>query len=364
MLWKLRRHLSHANLLIALALPMLAISGCGSAATDRGIGARTQSGLVSIGAGLLGPSGLKAAVYARGPRTMVAFAFDSAGRLWFTVTGLETGPRSRYGVYLVAKEGVRPQGVIAGLNEPIGLDWYAGKLYVASVGRVDAYWDFNGTRFARHKTILKIPGAKGTLNNLLTMAPDGRFLMAVGATCERCAISKWEGAIVSFKPDGSDLRVYAGRIHLPFGLIYYPGTSDLFVSMDQPDYKGRGDWLSIVREGEEWGFPGCYGQGGPSCAGVPAPLATLDPGGAASGIAIATGQLGPSVGTSALVGEWQVSKVQRVALARTSSGFRSTDVTPFLRGIRGPIALAFAPDGSLLVGDWSTGTIYRIYRAS
>jgi glucose/arabinose dehydrogenase len=34
-----------------------------------------------------------------------------------------------------------------------------------------------------------------------------------------------------------------------------------------------------------------------------------------------------------------------------------------LSGFKNPLPLAVAPDGSLLVGDWGSGTIYRIARA-
>jgi glucose/arabinose dehydrogenase len=347
--------------LVVPALAMLAISGCGSASTSDTSKTHRQPELVPIGAGLSGPAGLKATVYAKGPPTVAAFAFDQVGRLWLTAAGLET--HTHDGVYLVAKAGGQMQRIISGLNNPLGLDWYAGKLYVASVGRVDAYWGFDRTHFTQHKTILKGPETGGE-NNLLTMAPDGRFVMGVSATCDHCTpTSKWDGAIVSFKPDGSDLRLYASRIRAPVGLNYYPGTNDLFVSMNQRDDLGTatpGDWLSIVQEGQDWGFPGCYGQGGPSCAGIPTPLAELDPHGAVGGVVITTGQLGPSVGNSALVAEWNVAKVQRVGLARSGAEVRSTGVTPFLRGLHNPLALALAPDGSLLAGDWSTGTIYTI----
>jgi glucose/arabinose dehydrogenase len=344
---------------LALAFSMLALPGCGSAGKSH-----ATAKLVAVGAGLMGPPGLKATVYAKGPPTVAAFAFDRDGRLWLTAAGLET--HTRDGVYMVAKAGAHAQKVISKLNDPLGLDWYAGKLYVASVGHVDAFWGFNGRHFTEHRTIFKGPVAGGE-NNLLVMAPDGRFLMGVTATCDHCAPkSKWSGAIVSFRPDGSDLRLYAGRIRAPFGLAYFPGTSDLLVSMNQQDDLGAltpGDWLAIVREGQDWGFPGCHAQGGPACVGVPRPIAVLDKHAAVGGIAIATGQLGASVGTSALVPEWSLAKVQRVALTKAGSSYQGT-VTPFLRGIRSPLALAFAPDQSLLVGDWATGTIYRIAASS
>ena len=312
----------------------------------------------------MGSPGLKATVYAQGPPTVAVFDFDRDGRLWLTAAGLET--HTQDGVYVVAKAGAPARRVISGLNDPLGLDWYAGRLYVASVGRVDAYWGFNGSRFTRHREILEGPLSAGE-NNLRVMAPDGRFLMGVSATCDHCVpTSKWDGAIVSFRPNGSDLRLCASRIRAPVGLALFPGTSDLFVSMNQQDNLGAltpGDWLAIVREGQDWRFPDCYGQGGPACAGAPKPLAVLDKHAAVGGIAIATGQLGPSIGTSAIVAEWNVAKVLRVSLTRTGSGFQGT-VTPFLTGMAHPLALAFAPDRSLLVGDWATGKIYRIAPAS
>ncbi len=136
--------------------------------------------------------------------------------------------------------------------------------------------------------------------------------------------------------------------------------------MNQRDDLGArtpGDWLSLVAEGQDWGFPDCYGQGGPACAGVPRPVAVLDKHAAAGGVVILNGQLGPSVGNSALVAEWQSAKVLRVALSRSGSTYTGS-VTPFLSGLRNPLALTLAPDRSLLVADWGTGTIYRLRRGS
>ncbi len=358
-----RTHLDLRLGTLALAISLLVCPGCGSANESPASKRPATPQLVAVGAGLKGPPGLKAAVYAQGPPTVAAFAFDPDGRLWLTAAGLET--HTHDGVYLIAKAGAPAQKVISGLDDPLGLDWYAGKLYVASVGRVDAYWGFDGSRFTGHRKILDGPLSKGE-NNLLVMAPDGRFVMGVTATCDHCVpTSRWDGAIVSFRPDGSDLNVYASRIRAPFGLAYFPGTSDLFVTMNQQDNLGGltpGDWLATVKEGQDWRFPECHGQGGMACAGVPEPVAVLDKHAAVGGVAITTGQLGASIGTAAIVAEWNVAKVQRVALAQTGSGYRGT-VAPFLTGLRNPLALAFAPDHSLLVGDWATGTIYRVVSA-
>jgi glucose/arabinose dehydrogenase len=346
--------------LCVLGVALFAICGCGSSAGHSPVIGVSTPTLVSIGAGLKGPTGLRASVYAQGPLTTAAFALDSRGRLWLTAAGLENYAHD--GVYMVAKAGAPAVKVVSGLKNPLGILWHEGKLYVASIGRVDEFGDLRGTRFVQHRRILDGPVAKAE-NNLLAVAPDGRLLMGITATCDHCAPSSpFSGSIVSFRPDGSDLRLYATRIRAPFGLAYFPGTDDLFASMNQRDDLGArtpGDWLGLVKEGQDWGFPGCYGQGGRACAGVPAPVAVLDEHAASGAVAIATGQLGSSVGTSALVAEWQSAKVMKVALTRTGSTYKGS-VTQLLSGMEKPLALALAPGGSLLVGDWSSGTIYRI----
>lgn len=78
----------------------------------------------------------------------------------------------------------------------------------------------------------------------------------------------------------------------------------------------------------------------------------------ASLVDIGAGLQGPA-GLKALVTEWARGKVQRVALKKDGSGYKGS-VTPFLTGIANPLAIALAPNGSLLVGDWRSGEIYRI----
>jgi len=166
---------------------------------------------------------------------------------------------------------------------------------------------------------------------------------------------------VSFRPDGSDLRLYAARIRAPFGLAFKPGTSDLFVTMNQRDDLGdrtTGDALAIVSPGTNWKFPACYAQGGPACADVPRPIALLDKHAAVGSVAILTGQLGRATASTALVAEWQAATVQRVTLKgqRRLRGLGK----PLAYRLQHPLALIVTRTRSVLVGDWGTGTIYRI----
>ena len=214
--------------------------------------------------------------------------------------------------------------------------------------------------------MIRGPVAGGENNNLV-LASDGRLLMGITATCDHCRPkSKYSGSIVSFRPDGSDLRVYASRIRAPVGLAFYPGTSHLFVSMNQRNDLGAqttGDALAIVRPGTNWKFPACYAQGGPACAGVPWPVALLGKHAAVGSVTMLTGQLGRATGNAALVAEWQLGKVQCVALNMTSGTYGGS-VSPWISGLQDPLALILTPKRSVLVGDWGTGTIYQIAPAS
>lgn len=89
--------------------------------------------------------------------------------------------------------------------------------------------------------------------------------------------------------------------------------------MNQRDDLGTktpGDWLSVVREGQDWRFPECYGQGRKACAGVPAPTAVLDRHAAAGGVAVTlSGPLARSLGSAAPIAEWTRGVVKAVALS-------------------------------------------------
>jgi len=316
--------------------------------------------LTSIGEGLHGPAGLEASVFATGLTHAAALAFDPEGRLWvataaFTYEGTD-------GIYVVDHAGAAPVEVITGLQTPLGLLWYEGSLYVASTSQVGAYSDFDGTRFLEHRTILTLPTGSGEVNELV-LAPDGRMLMGITASCDHCTPSlAISGSIVSFLPNGTDLAEFATRLRAPVGLEFYPGTDDLFVTMNQRDDLGirtPGDWLAVVRQGQSWGFPDCYGQGGTVCDGVPAPVAVLDKHAAVSGVAIVTGQLGSAVGTKALVAEWAKGVVNAVALTKVGSTYTGT-VSTFISGLGQPVPVILGPDNALYIGDWGRGIVYRV----
>ena len=336
------------------------LAACAIVAAACGGGGSKSAALVDIGQRIQGPSGLKATSYATGLEHVAAMVFDDRARLW--VATADYTDAGQDGVYVVASAGASPTKVIDGLHTPLGLLWHADTLLVASKEKVEAYTGFDGTAFVSHSTLVSLPAGVGEVNGLV-LAPDGRVQLGISAPCDHCSPTlEQSGSIVSFQPDGSDQRVEVKGVRAPIGLAYYPGTSDLFVTMNQRDDLGDntpGDWLSLVQSGQSWGFPDCYGQGGTACAGVPSPVAVLDKHAAVDGIAIVTGQLGSSVGNAAIVAEWATGKVLRVALTKNGSTYTAT-VTTLLTGLKNPVPVVLAADGALFTGDWTTGAIYRI----
>jgi glucose/arabinose dehydrogenase len=260
---------------------------------------------------------------------------------------------------VIDRGGASPRKVLEGLHTPLGLLWNGEALYVSHAGGVTAYSEFDGTTFAKEKTVLELSDAAGEPNGL-ALSPDGRIVLGISAPCDHCApTDRYSGSVVSFLPDGSDIHVMASGIRAPIGLAYVPGTDDLLVTMNQRDDLGDatpGDWLGLVKHGQDWGFPDCYGQGGTACTGVPEPAAVLDRHAAVSGLAILEGADDAS-STAAFTAEWALGKVVRVDLAAdATTGTASTFVT----GLKNPVPVIAGANGDVLVGDWTTGTIYLI----
>ena len=84
----------------------------------------------------------------------------------------------------------------------------------------------------------------------------------------------------------------------------------------------------------------------------------LDKHAAVSGLAIV-----PNAGGAvAYVAEWSVGKVVRVSLNVVEDVTYSGKAESFIIGIANPVPVIAANGGSLLIGDWASGTVFRVSR--
>jgi glucose/arabinose dehydrogenase len=338
---------------------------------------------VPCAARLKAPGDVKIERYATGVKQPTNISFDSGGGLWVTSGGHATAPSD--GVWYVPHSRAQPRHVVRALYSALGLTWHDGTLYVSHVtpyrtdaprhfGRVMAYAGWDGKRFSHERVVLKgIPTGLHRVNSIVP-GPDDRLYLGVGSQFDaQPSKRRLSGTVVSFDPDGRDLRVEARGLRNPYGVAFIPASDALLIS----DH-GRDD-LGPFRPHEEinlvhtagrapfFGFPVCHNQGGRDCRMSRVPLARLAPHSAPGAIAVAQeyGRYGPSAFVTEFGSSFSQNptggKVVRVRLFEVG-GRVVGRVSRFVDGMERdhPLGAAIGPDGSLYVTRWSTGDILRI----
>jgi mono/diheme cytochrome c family protein/glucose/arabinose dehydrogenase len=323
--------------------------------------------LVSIGGGLKGPIGTRALVYATHLVNISDLTLDSRGGVWAAVSG-DPGEKAATpdGVYRL-EPGKLPEPILTGsqVDLPVGIAWAGNTLIVSNYGYIEAWSGFNGSTFAQHKILFaKLAAGTSGWSDNGAVAPDGKIYLNVGAACDACnATGKLEADIISFEPNGSDLKIVATKVRGNAFTEFMPGTDTLFAAMNQQNdlTPAPDDQLGIIKQGQNWGFPTCYGQGGKFCHGVATALAFLPQHNGTSAMALTDGQLGRSYGTSAFVSSFSYGAVDRVALKKTGSSYVSTGLYQFVTGLKLADGLLLDPrQHALLMGDRVTGTVYEV----
>lgn len=307
------------------------------------------------------PPGYHASVYASGLSHPTAMAFRPNGVLYVT----EDVGR----VVAVAEGTRRPRTVVRGLNVPLGLVWLGrSRLIVSTQGRLlRMTLDRNGSVRRTDALVKGLPFGLHQQDNVIFHG--GRLYLGSGSTCNACAErDRRSAAVLSLKPDGTDLRVVARGLRNPFGLVVEPKTGRILVSVngrDDLDTRGGAEPAEMVvglRRGANYGWPRCWPSArllrlAGACSGVTPPLAYLEPHSSADGMVFWRGTL--------YVAEWgQYASHRfgrRVVRVRLQGPQRSR-VSVFASGFEHPLALAVDRTGALLVADWGRGTIYRIAR--
>jgi glucose/arabinose dehydrogenase len=290
------------------------------------------------------PAGYHVTTYATGLEHPTAMSFGPDGRLYVSQ---DTGE-----IVSVVRGTRRPRLFAGRLTVPLGLLWHERKLYASESGRVTLF-----TRNGARRTIVRNLPYKLHQQDTIVAGPDGRLYLGSGSTCDACVEHhRHSAAILSFRPDGSDLRVVASGLRNPYGLVFV-GRS-LYATVNGRDRLGKGEpaeMVVVIRPGANYGWPGCWPGYAlrkliGACAGVTPPVVYLEPHSSADGIAHWRGDL--------FVAEW--GEYLHHNHGRVVVRIHHGRVTTFATGFDHPLALTVDPSGDLLVADWGRGVIYAI----
>jgi glucose/arabinose dehydrogenase len=276
-------------------------------------------------------------------KSPVAFAFG-AGKVFVASGGAEDGS-SPGGIYTAG--GGTATKVPNSPKFVGGLVWHKGVLYVSGDSKLLAYSGWNGTKFAKVKTLFKgpkhFPGFGGITWH------KGRIWAGVMISNfkydSRKSPQPYAQSVVSLKPNGKDIKVVARGLREPWQMTFVKGIPQPFVSVLAQDNlkKGPRDFVIRARHGQDYGFPDCNWIKPKACREYAKPFLFFAPHSSPMGI----GAIKRTIYV-ALFGRQEVDRFS------VDGGKPKA----FLKGYAAPVVALGINKGWVYTGDL-TGAIYR-----
>jgi glucose/arabinose dehydrogenase len=312
-----------------------------------------------------GVGGAKVQEVASGLHTPTSFAFG-AGTLFEGDGGAESksGPPTGGGVYAI--QGGKGTLISGSPQFVAGLAWRGNALYVSGgsfTGPHSSRWQllkwsgWNGETFTKRAVINTAPKNFAGFNGL-GFGANGRLYVGVDVGLTNGndhgpAKTPYVYDILSIRPNGKGLKVFATGIRQPWQLAFPKGSSSPFVSDLGQDSgaKNPPDFVLRVKQGDNYGFPSCNWIVPSKCSGFTKPFQRFGPHTDIMGVAI----IGKRLYMTSFLGSTGEGPGGEVL----SMPLRGGTAKPVVKGFVAPVVGLASHGGSLYVGEL-TGQVFRV----
>ena len=278
----------------------------------------------------------------------------------------------------------------SGLRAPNGVAYRNGDLYVAEVSKL---W-----RYEKIEQDLANPPEPNLIYDdypkdyhhgwkYIAFGPDNKLYVPVGAPCNNCeSRNELYASITRMNADGSNREVFAKGVRNTVGFTWHPQTGDMWFTDNGRDMLGDDippcELNKVSQPGQHFGYPYCHGgvvkdpEFGDkfACEEFVKPEHNLDAHVAPLGIKFYEGQAFPeSYRGNAFIaehGSWNRSskigyRITMVTMENNEATGRETFISGWLdetsqEAWGRPVDLLILKDGSMLISDDHSGTIYRV----
>lgn len=332
------------------------------------------------------PAGFKIEIYARNVPGARSMTLSPRGTLY-------VGTREVNKLYAIPdadhdKKGDTVITLASNLNQPNGVEFKDGSLYVGEINRILRYDKIESHLNSPPKPVVvnnSLPNKAHHGQKYIRFGPDGWLYVPIGAPCNVCEEKDPRFAtLCRMKADGTGFEIFAKGIRNTVGYDWHPVTKELWFTDNGRDMLGDDlppeELNCAPHKDMHFGFPYCHGGDLPdpefgkkhSCSEFTAPQWKLPAHVANLGIHFYTGNMFPDEYKNCAFicehGSWNrsVPNGYRVSLVRFQNNKPykyETFCGGWLQssGVWGrPVDSLIMPDGSMLISDDYAGAIYRI----
>lgn len=279
--------------------------------------------------------------------------------------------------------------IAKGLNLPVGVAFHKGDLYISAVDRILKLRAIEASlENPPHPVVVYDRLPKDTFHGwkYLRIGPDEKLYLSIGAPCNSCLKDDARFATLArMNLDGTGFEIIAKGVRNSVGYAFQPKTGKLWFTDNGRDLMGDDvppcELNRLDKIGTDFGFPYCHGGTFPDpefnqkpCSTFQPPAQNLGAHVAPLGLAFYTGNMFPSEFRNQIFiaehGSWNRSKKvgYRITLVKVDRD-KVLSYHPFAYGWLDdskqsnwgrPVDILVSLDGSLLVSDDFSGTIYKI----